>query len=182
MKKVITIIAVAFLVASYSNVKAQTFENGSMVANVGLGFGWYGYDYNGISSTPFINVSLEKGIKDIPSINSVLSIGGIAGYKHGSWSGYGYNGSYNDIIIAARGALHSDIFKVEKLDTYAGVTLGLRIHNEDYPYTSYDNDFTNPLFGIYAGARYYFTNNLAGFGEIGAGTGYLTLGLSLKIK
>lgn len=188
MKKIMIIMAIA-MVLSFSasiNSQAQTFKNGDLVANAGLGFGWYGYSYYGfaVSSLPAISLSLEKGIKEISGLNDgVLSIGGIAGIKHGSWSGYGYNGSYNDIIIAGRAAIHANLFEVDKLDTYAGAALGLRIHNENYPYSTYVNDnFTRPLFAIYAGGRYYFTERLAGFGEVGYGLGYITLGLSFKLK
>lgn len=183
-KNFIVIAAVVLMAFSQISVKAQTFENGSLVGNAGLGFGWYGYGYgSGVTETPFLSVSLEKGFKDIPSINSVISLGGLLGYKHGSWEGYGVDGSYNDIIIAARGAIHADIFKVEKLDTYGGVILGVRMHNEDFPYVTYvDDDFTHLLTGIFVGTRYYFTDKFAVYGELGAGTGYLNLGVSYKFK
>jgi len=185
MKKItkifVAIIAVGILASAQMSVKGQAFEKGDMVGNVGLGFGWYGYGYGlgSGSALPFISVSLEKGFFDIPSINSVISIGGLAGLKHGS---YGFeNYSFNDIVIAARGAIHADIFKVEKLDTYAGVIAGLRIHNENLPESSfYDGDYTHLLGGAFIGTRYYFTEKFAVYGELGAGTGYLNLGVSLK--
>lgn len=187
MKKItkffIAIAAVVFLASVQMNVKAQAFENGSMVANAGLGFGWYGYGYGlgSTSSLPFISVSLEKGFFDVPSINSVISVGGIAGIKHGSYGFESY--SFNDIVIAARGAIHADVFKVENLDTYAGVIAGLRMHNENLPESPYyDGDFTHLLGGAFIGARYYFNEKFAAFGELGAGTGYLNLGVSLKLK
>ncbi|MGC1391454.1 MAG: hypothetical protein WA816_10495 [Bacteroidales bacterium] len=184
LKFSVLVIAVAIDV-SQSDLKAQAFKNGDMVGNLGFGFGWYGYSYYGagVSSLPAISLSLEKGIKDISSISSVLTLGGIVGIKHASWSYYGDNGSYNDIIIAARGALHADLFKVKNLDTYAGLAIGARIHNEKFPYLGYTiNNYTNPLFALYIGGRYYFSNQFAGFGEIGYGLGYLTLGLSYKFN
>ncbi|NJK93830.1 MAG: hypothetical protein HC905_01860 [Bacteroidales bacterium] len=132
-KLFIAVVAVAVMASAQMNVKAQAFENGSMVVNAGLGFGWYGYSYYGfgVSSLPAISLSLEKGVKDLDF--GVLSVGGIAGFKHGSWSGYGYDGSYNDIVVAARGAVHIDIFKMDKVDTYGGLAVGIRAHNEKLP-------------------------------------------------
>jgi hypothetical protein len=188
-KKSVLIIAIA-IIAANTSVNAQTFKNGDMVGNLGVGFGWYDYGY-GVSSLPAISLSLEKGIKDLTDIGP-LSIGGIVGFKHASY-GFttNYDGSWNDIIIAARGAIHYDLFKVSKLDTYGGVALGVRIESS----TSYDwvfpfgpNDykkvtgsFTHGLFALYVGGRYYFSDKLAAFGELGYGLGYLTLGLSFKL-
>lgn len=181
-KIIIALFAVALLASSQITVKAQAFENGSMVANAGLGFGWYNYSYGfGVSSFPALSLSLEKGVKELDF--GVLSIGGIAGFKHGSWKGFGIDGSYNDIVVAARAAVHIDLLKMENVDTYGGAALGIRAHNENYPYSAYVNDdYVRPLWGLYAGGRYYFTDKLAGFGEVGFGLGYLTLGLSYKIK
>jgi hypothetical protein len=187
MKKLVLVALFFVSVGLLSSVdlQAQTFKNGDMVGNAGFGFGWYGYGYGfGVTSLPMLSLSLEKGIKEVSGLNNgVLSVGGIVGVKHASWSYYGSNGSYNDIIGAARVCIHANLFDVDKLDTYAGVGLGLRIHNENYNNSYYPNDnYIGPLFAIYAGARYYFSDKLAGFGEIGAGLGYLTLGLSYKFN
>jgi hypothetical protein len=189
MKKLLLVLLV--VVFSMTQLKAQAFKNGDLVGNLGVGFGWYGYGY-GATSLPAFSLSLEKGIKDLENIGP-LSIGGIVGFKHAS---YAWNSAYsdygwNDIIIAARGAIHYDLFKVSKLDTYGGVALGVRIESS----TSYDwvspfgpNDykkvtgsFTHGLFALYVGGRYYFSDKLAAFGELGYGLGYLTLGLSFKL-
>lgn len=179
MKK---ILAFAFIITllslSQSTLKAQAFQNGDMVGNLGVGFGWYGYGY-GASSLPAFSLSLEKGIKDIENIGP-LSIGGILGFKHAS---YQNDFVWNDIIIAARGAIHYDLFKNEKVDTYGGVALGLRMQSYSYPdfgIGSGKTNYTHGLFALYVGGRYYFSENLAGFGELGYGLGYLTLGLSYK--
>ncbi len=188
MKKItkifVAIIAVGILASAQMSVKGQAFEKGSMVANAGLGFGWYSYGYGNVTSLPAISVSLEKGIKDFDF--GTLAVGGIVGFKHASLgSAYGSDWSWTDYIIAARGAIHADLFKVEKLDTYAGVALGLRLETWKYE-TAFTGkateSSTNGLFALYAGARYYFTEKFAAFGEVGYGLGYLTLGVSLKLK
>src|SRR5512133_697853 len=125
MKKLFLLVfAIFFLSVTQSTVKAQAFQNGDMVANLGVGFGWYGYGY-GAKSLPAFSLSLEKGITEINNVGP-LSIGGIVGFKHAS---YMTDFVWNDIIIAARGALHFDLFKNEKVDTYAGAALGVRIES-----------------------------------------------------
>jgi hypothetical protein len=188
MKKLIKLSVLILAIAIFESnvtINAQgSFKNGDLVGNLGIGFGWYGYSFLGanVTSLPAFSLSLEKGIKDNFLFDGgVLSIGGIFGIKHASWSDYGYNGSYNDIIIGARGAIHYDLFKVNKLDTYGGLAVGARIHNEKFPYSQYVlNNYANVLFALYIGGRYYFSDNFAAFGELGYGLGYLTLGISYK--
>lgn len=189
VRLIVLIAALALITSTQSTVSAQAFKTGDMVANVGAGFGWYGYGY-GATSLPALSLSIEKGIKDIDKLGP-LSIGGIIGFKHASyaWS-TAYDYSWNDFIVAARGALHYDLFKNEKVDTYGGVAVGLRMQSYSYytwvpPYgvNDYEKVSTttaHPLVALYVGGRYFFTNNLAVFGELGYGLGYLTLGVSYK--
>jgi hypothetical protein len=188
MRLFVFVIAMA-IIASQSTVQAQAFKKGDMAGNLGAAFGWYGYGY-GVSSFPAISLSLEKGILDIENVGP-LSVGGIVGFKHASyaWSS-AYDWSWNDIIIAARGAIHYDLFKNEKIDTYGGIALGLRIQSSTYytwvsPYGTNDykkgtSSYTHALTALYVGGRYFFTDKLAGFAELGYGLGYLTIGLSYK--
>lgn len=178
----VVLIAIAIFISGQVVVKAQTFKKGDLVGNLGVAFGWYGYSYYGagVTSLPAFTLSLEDGIVDINNVG-IISAGGIIGIKHGSWSYYSTDGSYNDFVVAARGALHPAFIKVKKLDTYAGIALGVRIHNEKYPYSGYINDnYTQALESLYIGARYFFTDKFAGFSELGYGLGYFTIGVSYK--
>jgi hypothetical protein len=189
MKLIFMAVVVAVITSTLSTANAQAFKTGDKVANLGAGFGWYGYGY-GATSLPALSLSIEKGIKDIENIGP-LSIGGIIGFKHASyaWS-TAYDYSWNDFILAARGALHYDLLKKEKIDTYGGVAVGLRMQSYSYytwvpPYGINDYKKTaktsaHPLIAIYIGGRYYFTDKLAAFGELGYGLGYVTLGVSYK--
>lgn len=180
----ILVMVIAFITATQTTVKAQAFQNGDMVGNLGVGFGWYGYGY-GTTSFPAISLSLEKGIKDIENVGP-LSIGGIVGFKRATyaWTSV-YDWTWTDIIVAARGAIHYDLLKNEKIDTYGGVGIGLRVQSySDYNIFGDKGSSTtiHPLFALYLGGRYYFSDNLAGFAELGYGLGYLTLGLSYKFN
>ena len=153
--KIKTLILSVVLAGSFTFAKAQNFQNGDMVGNLGLSFGWYGYGY-GVTSFPAISLSLEKGIKEFDFGN--LGIGGIVGYKHAKYDfSYGDNWSWTDIIIAARGAIHADVFHVDNLDTYAGLAVGVRIETEKYyvpvyPYGLNDYEKANANFthGLFA--------------------------------
>jgi hypothetical protein len=76
------------------------------------------------------------------------------------------------------------------LDTYAGVTLGYVIQTGDVKYkgaasslgrnTSYDG-VSFLLFGANIGARYFFTNNIGAYLELGySGLQVASIGLALK--
>ena len=186
MKKITLTLFTAFLALSLSAQEAFTSDD--MVVNVGAGFGWYSYGF-GATSIPAISLSLEKGIKEIDF--GTLSVGGIVGYKKATYSWLsGYEDyAWTDIIVAARGALHVDLFDNDKIDTYGGVAIGLRFQSYKHydlvdlyssQWKSVTTTSTNPLFALYVGGRYYFTNNFGAFGEVGYGLGYLTLGLSYK--
>ena len=181
-RSVLTVAVAIAIVVSQSSLKAQSFKTGDMVGNLGVGFGWYGFGY-GTTSLPAFSLSLEKGIKDIANVGP-LSVGGIIGIKHASYAwATSYDWSWNDIIIAARGAVHYDLFKVQKLDTYGGVAVGARIESESYYNLTFQKltaSHTYGLFALYIGGRYYFSDHFAAFGELGYGLGYLTLGLSYK--
>ena len=190
MKKIIAVLLISLFTVGLLQAQESTFEKGDMVINAGVGFGWYSYGY-GVTSLPAISLSLEKGIKEIDF--GTLSVGGIVGFKHASYS---WNSAYDDyswtdFIVAARGAIHANILEVEKLDTYGGVALGLRFQSyntyeivgvfPNYDYDKVRKVDVNPLLAIYVGGRYYFSEKFAAFGELGYGLGYLTLGVSYKL-
>jgi hypothetical protein len=186
MKKLLlSLLVVVFLL---TQLNAQAFKNGDMLGSLGVGFGWYGYGY-GATSLPAFSLSLDKGIADIANVGPV-SIGGIIGIKHASYAWTSsYDWTWNDIIIAARGAIHYDLFKVTKLDTYGGVALGLRLqsysyytYNTSFQYEKAHTNYTHGLFALYVGGRYYFSDKFAAFGELGYGLGYLTLGVTYKFN
>jgi hypothetical protein len=185
MKKIITIFVALLTLTTTLKAQENLFEKGDMVLNAGVGFGWYGYGY-GATSLPAISLSLEKGIKEIDF--GTLSVGGIVGFKRASYNwATNYDWSWTDIVVAARGAIHANVLEVDNLDTYAGVALGLRFQSWNYytfnsvlAYEKASETSVNPLFALYLGGRYYFSDSFAAFGEVGYGLGYLTLGVSYK--
>ncbi len=185
MKKLILVTVAIFAVAV---VYAQTpFKKGDKVINAGLGFGTYGAG----SALP-LSVSFEYGFKDnLFDEKSSLSFGGYAGYysyqsSFGSFSGKDWGWKYTNILIGGRAAVHYDLFEVKKLDTYAGLMLGYNIASSSYYGESGNNLAVSSsvggfVYSSFIGARYYFTEKIAAFAEIGYGVSAIELGVSFKL-
>jgi hypothetical protein len=170
MKKVI--IAVAFMLGM-SSVNAQTFEEGTSVIQLGAGIG---SDFG----LP-LGASYEYGISE------KIGIGAYAGYASKSFAtGFAaldYKVTY--MLFGAKGNYH--FFQSDKIDAYGGVLLGYNSAK-----ITYDNGtpnfpgYVSPTYGgvVYGGsvgARYYFTDSIAAFAELGYGLGYLNAGLAYKL-
>jgi len=189
MRKLILMAAMIVLtgVAGFS----QVFEKGSQAINLGLGVGntaYFGSYYSGL--LPSFSASYEYGIVEVPmgsDLTGVVSVGGYLGWATSKYD-YGWDDIYylyNSIYIAARGNYHF-IFH-DKLDTYAGIWVGVKIvsgkwHGDgNYP-DDWDEDSTGPAGGAYVGARWYFTDNFAVYSEIGYLISVFNAGVAFKIK
>lgn len=164
-----------------------TFGKGTTIINLGLGLGFgYGYPFSSLKSTPAVSLSLDRGV--VEGVGpGVIGIGGLLGYKgyHYAYPGTSYKASWNNLIVLVRGTYHYDLLHEPRLDTYAGVSLGARF--EQYKDTYYDNvagSSTNSYggthleAGIFIGGRYFLTDHLGAFAELGYDMSYLKLGLS----
>lgn len=150
-------------------MNAQTFTEGTSVIQLGAGIG---SDFG----LP-LGASYEYGISD------KIGVGAYAGYASKSYSP-GFNSDYKVtyMIFGAKANYH--FYQTDKLDTYGGILLGY--NSAKVTFDNQNNFFTAPNYGgvVYGGtvgARYYFTNNIAAFGELGYGIGYLTIGLAYKL-
>jgi hypothetical protein len=100
------------------------------------------------------------------------------GYTSFNWSGY-YRVSHT--VIGVRGALHYQLG--DKFDAYTGLFLGYDIVS-----WKYDDSWSGAKGSVgsafdyswFLGARYYFTDTFAAFGELGVGLAPVNLGVSLK--
>ncbi len=185
MKKAIVLMALTIF--SISTVKAQepTFSMGDQVINAGIGIGSTLYAYR-TSGIPPISVSFEKAVVDGILENGVIGVGGYLGYSSAKYRynylSYHYGWNYTSIIVSALGNFHYPL--LDNLDTYAGVLLGYDISTSrefgDYTGENYHDAHGGIVFSTYLGARYYFNDTFAAFGQLGYGIAYLTLGVSMK--
>ncbi|MDR1973025.1 MAG: hypothetical protein LBQ46_14020 [Treponema sp.] len=150
------------------------------LVNAGVGFGSARY---GKMSIPPLTATV-----DIPLALAGLpfSFGGMFGFTQSRWTYWGNDYlSYNVFVFGGRANYHIN-FGVNKLDTYAGLTLGWEMgtwgsnNNTDDSWLRYYGNYSAFHFGFQAGARYFFTNNIGAFAELGYGLSYVKAGLALK--
>jgi hypothetical protein len=163
-----------------SSRASDAYQPGHWVASAGLGFGVAGV--YGTSGMPLISLAAEYGLND------KVSVGGSVGHTSSSDDfGYYYGKyTYGYTIVAARGSYHfGDQLKIEKLDAYAGVSLGYAVVSSSFSRGYYTDYYRSPsasylAYGIHGGARYWFSPKFAGFGELGFGLGNIVLGASTR--
>ena len=145
---------------------AQSYNKGDNLLNVGAGFG-------GGFGTP-IGLSFEHGFTDN------ISAGAYVAYASTSQN-YGFSkASYTYILTAARASYHFDL-GVDKLDPYIGAILGYNIVSAKWTGVAVPGANAGAvIYGGHAGARYYVSDKIALFGEVGYGVGTLNAGISFK--
>jgi hypothetical protein len=163
---------------------APGIDTGKVLVNAGVGFGFSAYSMG----VPPISVSVDFKLP----IALPITIGGTAalstwGYETGGGD-YAITVTYTNIGFGVRGMYHFNF--VKNLDTYTGLTLGYVVQTADVKYGSaYDNipktsypGISFFLFGANIGARYFFTNTIGAYLELGySGLQVASLGLSLKL-
>jgi hypothetical protein len=197
MKKLFSVLILLSLVFPITSQTA--FNVGNIGVNAGVGVGWpYGYGLAAIddlSPVPSINLSGEYGVFEIPSVG-VISVGAFASYRKATDSGteriltysYDYEYSYVNTILALRGVFHFGFFDTGGFDLYAGIHTGVRLSSYDYETESaglpinYDDSGSNSYFihDIFAGGRYFLSDNIGFFSEIGYGISFFKIGVTFK--
>jgi hypothetical protein len=188
------------------NSSEKCFNENTHVMNFGVGFGnnnyYTAYRGNGYhyKSSPAFSFSYEQAFRKKLG-PGFLGLGAYLGYqgasstynyhwdKNGYDNNYYYKNSWNNFMVAARGAYHFDFLNSKRAEVYFGALAGLRIQSYQYetnnpdPYAvnySVNSGRVFPTFSVFAGARWYFVKNVALFAEAGYGISYLTGGLSIK--
>ena len=172
--KVLVVILTLFGFCWAASAQREAFNKGDNVINAGIGLGSY-INHAGFSmAIPPITASFEYGILDLFNRKGAIGVGGYLGYVLYRDKRSDYN--IGDFVIGPRGLFHYQF--VDKLDTYAGLMLGYDIVS----FSQRMPDATGSRFysTFFIGARYYFTRNVAVFGELGYNIAPLELGLSYK--
>ncbi len=169
----------AFCVLAISVIRAQkekAFSKGDKLLNAGVGIN--SYYSNGIP----VGASLELGISDL------FSAGANFDYLSSTYNyGLGYKYKFTALYFGARVSYHfNDLLQLsnEKVDLYGGATLGYRSFSfkDNFSSDGLGNNYGSGLFlGGYVGGRYYFTQSIGAFAELGAiGSTNARVGLSCK--
>ena len=185
MKKIIFILTICTLAVTQTSAQT-TFVKGDNVVNLGVGFGGnlsrsYGWTNEGVTNLPLFSLSYERCIVDnLFDEKSAIGVGGLIGYKQISFRNWG---KATDFVLGVRGTFHYAL--VDKLDTYGGLMLGYDIYKwkwyDNVPgWNNYSTGGSTFSFSFFLGARYYFSNALAAFAELGYGPSIINLGVAFK--
>ena len=172
-KQLLALFSLCFLLATTSNVFAQ-FEKGDKLLNAGLSLGG---TYGGGTG---IGASFEVGVHDF------ISVGAQADFLTWNYGWFGNDWKYSFAPIGVRGSYHfgKHFLKIDNLDLYAGPAIGYTISSIKAPKSAgggFVDGYSGKLFvGVFAGARYYFKENLGVFAEFGQNTSALKAGVAFK--
>jgi len=188
MKKILFIVlAIVFSLNISQKAQAQVFDKGTALLDAGVGIPYYGY-----VSIPPVFGSFEVGV------HKYIGVGVTGGFYSWGYRNYLSNYYYRRSLIGGGfGAFHfSELLKqldldmgdlLNSLDLYYKMGFGLRfyMHNE---YVSYDNRIENfseiyPSFMAVLGGRFYFSDKMAVFMEVGPDFySWTKFGITLKLK
>ncbi len=186
----IVLLTALFISLGYAQINGQIFKVGDKDLNLTIGVGTPWVLKNHYHTVlPPVAVSLDYGFRDDLG-PGVLSIGGMAGattYRDsrtsiGWHNDYGYKST--TAIVALRGTYHYEFIK--KLDTYGGVHIGMRFESwnqyGDFPLVYEPQDFgVYPVFSLFAGAKYYFNEQIAAMVEVGFSIAFINAGICVKL-
>ena len=137
----------------------------------------------GLGSGAGLNIGgrIEKGIKELPSLgNGILGIDAFV--QHWSFDPCGFGDcGVSVLFLGARVNYHFKLSSMPKLDPF--IALGLGYSNWSWDNDGFDEfDDSGIDFVGNAGIRYYFTEKLAGYADIGTGAATINLGVMFKLK
>ncbi len=165
---------------------AQEFKTGDNILSLGLGLGSSLGSFGTSSSTPAISLQYEHGQWDVGG-PGVISLGGYIGFKSFKYNYFSYySEKWNYTVIGIRSAYHYNGLNVSHLDVYGGLMLSYNIlsysfESENVLYKGYSGSYGNAFgLSLYVGGRYYFTDKVGAFIELGYGISYFTIGGSYK--
>jgi hypothetical protein len=177
MKKLL-IISLTIFISTTLFAQKGGYSKGNKLLNIGVGVNSY------YSSGFPLGASFEVGITD------EISVGANIDYLSSKYDyGYGYSDKFTATYFGARGSYHfNEILNIDndKIDLYAGVTLGFRSFkykssSSGYTYYTSGSYGSGVYFGAFAGGKYYFTDKVAAFAELGAiGSTNVRLGVAFK--
>ncbi|MCE3226818.1 MAG: hypothetical protein K0S32_1369 [Bacteroidetes bacterium] len=187
---------------SSSSSGGKCFNENSKVLNLGVGF-WshyyrkYGRGNYAYHSSPVFNLSYEQSLKQQVG-PGFLGVGAFLGYQRTylRYDDYYYKNnryywkqSWTYSYIAFRAAYHADALMTDKAELYFGANAGLRFSTYRFETNTDDPDVRiydvkestiYPAWALFVGGRFYFTDNIGIFGELGYGMSWLTVGASIK--
>ncbi|HUC80616.1 MAG TPA: hypothetical protein VMR70_06845 [Flavisolibacter sp.] len=183
MKKKIILTAGLFLgllsqTALFAQTNGLSDVKGTSLFNAGIGLGSYGL--SGTGGIPLV-ASFERGIAQN------ISAGLQSGFVQRT---FGTDWKYTYLFVGARGSYHfNNALKIAnpKLDVYGGAGITYRRFSVKYiPFVPNETELYKTsssgdvILNLHAGARYFFSEKIGGFAELGYGISPLQLGITAK--
>lgn len=182
------------------NVKAQAFEEGNIIVSAGYGFPnlvgtlfsvyetYAGYN---ISSFGPLYFKGEYAVTDNIGVGLALGFSSTTiEYNRESFDAQGDAVTYVDGYTYASSnylvRVNYHFGDSDKFDPYCGVGMGYRSSKSEFTstepgYVSTDLDFPFPFgFETTFGTRYYFTDNIGAYAEVGFAKSIFQIGISAK--
>ena len=159
-----SILLVIAMLAGTQSFAQMSIDKGTKFVNLGIGVGG-GYYY---SAGVGLNAAVDFGVA------KNITVGGSVGYRS-------FGDGYGGFDIGARGSYHFNELlnlSTDKADLYAG--LGLTY----FKYTGFASVYYDPSFiavPIHIGGRYFFSDKVGGFAELGSSISVLKLGVTFKL-
>lgn len=206
-KNISSLLAALALVAlaAPNSAHAQAFDRGVTAINAGIGLGGARYSYissynDNYKTSPTIVQSIEHGVGGVDGVGAI-GVGGLfanktVSYKYtsqGYQSVYNYDRRWSNTVVGLRGTLHlNEIIESDKFDVYGGLMLGYNIgsYKDKSTYTTggittdyldnYNYKLNFVTWSTFVGGRYFFTDKIGAYLELGYGASYLNLGLTAK--
>ncbi|MFZ1685814.1 MAG: hypothetical protein WAU70_00215 [Flavobacteriales bacterium] len=185
--------AVAALFLTTERSHAQAFVAGDNILGIGIGAGGSYSAYRSYSATSPVFLAHFEHALGVKAGPGVIGAGAFFGYKTVSYhydiyGPYYYDYRWNYIQFGARASYHwNEWHGIDKLDMYAGVLAGVNIvtrsDDSNYPYSNYGYLGTSGSgfrHDVFAGARWYFSDGFAAWGELGYGMANIAVGLNFK--
>ncbi|GAB3899640.1 hypothetical protein [Spirosoma agri] len=172
MKKIhFSVLFVIALLVGTQSFAQMAIDKGTKFVNLGIGVGGYGY-FNG--SGLGLNAGLDVGV------TKNITVGGVLGYRS-------YGSGVNSFDAGVRGSYHfNELLQLatDKADLYAGIGVSFyRLSYGDYyaNIPGFSNSYTTAYVPIHIGGRYFFSENVGGFAELGSSLATLKLGVTFKL-
>ncbi len=174
-------------VAASATVPPDGFGVGTHVISVGVGVGsTFGYNAGlvegKVTVSPAVTLFYEQGLTMVGT--HIVGVAAGISYQRARSAADSVQTNYSSVAISLRGAVHTKI--AQRVDVYYGLGLGVRYVNLSYASTSQayqdypavNSNYVNV--GLFVGGRYFLSNNVGLFGELGYDQTYLKLGVAAK--
>ncbi len=180
-KKITAYIFALFFAFTASNAHAQALEQLDLLISPGITFGTRNFYPNvGFGAPMLLNVDF--------AVHELLSLGAYGGLAYRKGTALGKFKAWN---LGARASFHLWNFldyrvapnlMSEEIDVYVAIVSGFENSNYQDIYPSATTKFKRFVSGPIIGARWYFVDQIAVFGEAGYGPwGFFTLGVTGKL-